>query len=238
MARPAAPRLTLTCEACGKVYEKAPYERRKHDYCSQECYHRHKATHRPPRTVLKLICEHCGKGFERFKGNERERSFCSRDCYLRSDYHRQIVGEANGRRNPDARVTAPCEHCGTRVERYVSSRGAQIFCSRGCHNAYRRARQRSYLTDAGYVLIFVGRDHPGSTQSGHILEHRKVMQEHLGRELERHENVHHINGVKHDNRIENLELWSTSQPQGQRVEDKLRWARDFVAFYEKEQVNG
>lgn len=62
-------------------------------------------------------------------------------------------------------------------------------------------------------------------------QHRYVMEEHLGRPLLREEEVHHLNGDRGDNRLENLELWSTRQPKGQRISDKLEYAREIVALY-------
>lgn len=85
------------------------------------------------------------------------------------------------------------------------------------------------LTKTGYKIIT--RKHPNSTKRGQIMEHVYIMSHHLGRPLMPKETVHHKNGIRNDNRIENLELWSSDHGSGQRVEDKIKWAKDFLEQY-------
>lgn len=60
-------------------------------------------------------------------------------------------------------------------------------------------------TKAGYVTLCI-KSHPYSDVQGYIFEHRIIMEMKIGRYLKPHEVVHHINEIKHDNRLENLEL--------------------------------
>lgn len=87
------------------------------------------------------------------------------------------------------------------------------------------------LDSRGYVKIWCP-DHPHALNGRYVWEHRLVMEEQLGRHLLPGENVHHINGVKTDNRPENLELWVIAQPRGQRVEDLIAWAHEILERYD------
>lgn len=90
----------------------------------------------------------------------------------------------------------------------------------------------------GYVYLTIG-----GRAGERVLAHRHIMAESLGRALLPGETVHHKNGVRSDNRLVkghelhcpatccNLELWSTSQPFGQRVTDKLAWAKEIIRLY-------
>lgn len=64
------------------------------------------------------------------------------------------------------------------------------------------------------------------------------MEAHLGRPLRPEETVHHKNGQRRDNRLSNLELWSSSHPKGQRVEDKVDWALEILGLYAPQHLGG
>lgn len=119
------------------------------------------------------------------------------------------------------------------------------FCYQFCKNHYRKYKifgneldgkekgkyaKNKRFTKHGYVYWY-DPESIHANSHGCVYEHRHVMGESIGRVLYDHENVHHLNGDRSDNRIENLELWSKSQPPGQRVEDKLKWAHEIINLY-------
>lgn len=65
-----------------------------------------------------------------------------------------------------------------------------------------------------YYIMVRNPEHPNAMQNGYVLEHRLVMEEHLGRYLKKNEFIHHKNGIQDDNKIENLEIVQTQRHYG------------------------
>lgn len=130
-------------------------------------------------------------------------------------------------RRPDHLVTYTCKYCNKEFTDRSHGSRSRIYCSRRCANfgspgrnqisepGYRKCIERKH----GYVRV--------SDEHGFVgFEHRLVMEKILGRKLLPWplETVHHKNGIKHDNRPENLELREGNHGSGQRPEDRDIWS--------------
>ena len=161
------------------------------------------------------------------------KGYCNKH-YLRLKQH----GDPNYRKTPERAEICSVVGCN-------SKHFAKSYCSK--HYArYRRYGDPSVvkhkrtekgkvnrINEYGYRLVSVPEKFwvKGGGNSNVTGEHRVVMMEYLGRRLTPEESVHHKNGDKLDNRLENLELWTSSHPSGQRVEDKLKWADEIISMY-------
>ncbi len=92
--------------------------------------------------------------------------------------------------------------------------------------------RKPHIVKAGYLMVRIPEHPRASSNNGYVFQHILIMEQKIGRYLLPGENVHHINGVKDDNRPENLELWIRNQPTGQRARDLLVYAREIIALYE------
>ena len=147
------------------------------------------------------------------------------------------LGHEIGKKSPYQRfIFAACEKCGIpRWALYVkkTNRPRDLICA-SCGKGKRKGLfGKGHYDKDGYVLKSLPWEHPYISMAnsrGWILEHRLVMAQHLGRNLLPREHVHHLNGVRDDNRIENLVLMSmtehlhchTGKPYSQRIQDLER----------------
>lgn len=119
---------------------------------------------------------------------------------------------------------------------YQSRWERQVCCGRSCARVLdnQRSGPRGWKggrnkTNHGYMKV-LAKGHHRADANGYALEHLIVMERELGRELQTGERVHHRNGIRDDNRPENLELWTVAKdPPGQRAIDRARhWLRNLT----------
>ena len=186
-----------------------------------------------------MKCDVCESEFKPTIGHPKQR-FCSRKCCSKA-------GHRSRRGLSIKTLDLICIVCD---KKFTQKRANNTFyCCSACKKlAAARKNQglpikgpkkhikgSGYITHQGYKIL--SRKHPNSSIRGQILEHKLIMANHLGRPLLKHETVHHKNGIRHDNRLDNLELWSHSHPFGQRVEDKIAWCKEFLEIYGYSVIN-
>ena len=197
--------MEIICEYCKKTFKKPKCHAKRvdHHFCSRKCYDQ--------REIEKFThCITCSKEIDYSKRNY-SRKFCG-GCY-KKDYKKRKPEQAEkarkyGRDKVRIRRGLPLDHP------YLITRPGE-----------------GSMTKHGYRDIWKP-GHPNcKNKLGRIYEHVWIMSEHLGRPLMKGETVHHKNGIRDDNRIENLELWHRGQPAGQRIEDRIKFYKEFLEQY-------
>ena len=188
-----------------------------------------------PTGVIMKICKECEKEFQEKVSFEK---YCSRLCCSKNnqrkisekfkndpelrkkktEYERQRNAKVGRRRD---RI----KHNAEEKERYRKKNGINSDSDLRC-----APKGSGTLTKHGYRQI-IKHGHPNCRKNGDMFEHVFIMSEHIGRPLIKGETVHHKNGIREDNRIENLEIWHRSQPPGQRLNEKIEWCKEFLANY-------
>jgi hypothetical protein len=157
------------------------------------------------RQVLKKSCEQCRKHFL-LRADCRKQKFCSRKCFSLSIIGHKAWNKGLEGWHSKAHINATKQFCKKwHRENKVWSTGKKWWRNPKTGKAW---TFKGVITATnGYISIYKP-EHPRANSRGYVYEHRYIMEQHLGRFLERKEVVHHINHNRHDNRLKNLELMS------------------------------
>ncbi len=149
-----------------------------------------------PRLGEETPCPTCGKMVYRNKSQRKTnlKAYCSRECSY------------DGLKKGGMRACPVCSK-----EFWAAPSTPKIYCSKGCESvgSIKRPLDRIHngrpakKDDQGYILLWEP-DHPNSVTRGWQYEHRLVAEKKYGRFFSPKEHIHHLNGIKDDNRPENL----------------------------------
>jgi endogenous inhibitor of DNA gyrase (YacG/DUF329 family) len=188
-------KIKFKCDYCGKDVKVPNWKLKKNfkkHFCNDVCYVRWQGL-----TIHVGKCEICGKdiriGSNRYKNKKHH--FCSKSC--------SYVWKTT-------RINCQCDYCGKNI--YVTpfrlNNFKNHFCNNKCHSKWMSEnvpcginsilwKGGKYKAPDGYIYV---RFPHGEC----IAEHRLIMEQYLGRKLTKKEIIHHINGIRDDNRIDNL----------------------------------
>ena len=222
------PRETVKCQLCGKEFEVIFGNPKNQKWCSAQCAY-NGIKKRTDDSSVEIPCLHCGKA-RRVPLSSAKRGkgmFCNPGCF---QAHRKELQDAK----KYVRVCEQCDKIFKVNPGAFSNSHVWRYCSKQCYNNAKAdsARKKDGQThkNNGYVQVYMY-DHPSvkGKRVKRVMEHRLVMENVLGRYLKPYESVHHINGIKDDNRPENLEIWLTKcHPTGQRLRDV--YEKDIESF--------
>ncbi len=184
------PKVEIPCKNCGIKF--VEYLCKKKEFCGYRCSSIYKGMIRRKNTKkMTICCEFCKKEFTILECQFRAKKgykFCSQYCRDESRKRKYKI----------------CLQC---KKEFYPERNSQIFCSNSCsaiNKFIRLGKDKKKWMENGYWVLYRRYDKP-------IKEHIKIMEDHIGRKLEKDEIVHHINEIRTDNRIENLKLMTRGE---------------------------
>lgn len=207
--------IEVACVVCQKVhYRQLKRPKTDRPFCSRKCaviYRKETGIGCKKRSGKPIACVHCGKEIYRKPSQLAEivNPACSREC------RRLFI--------LSQRVVTVCDQCHTEIKlprstlKWNSIRGHKhVFCSTPCARKYNCGENAGnwkggrIVTDREYVLV-QDKDTDSPVAGSYRYEHRRVMEAAIGRRLKRSEHVHHKDGNKLNNNIDNLILLTANE---------------------------
>jgi len=148
------------------------------------------------------------------------------------------VPKPEGLKNTNAHWLCKCD-CGSEPK-IINGKSLRRGITKSCRCRMKNGKlwkNGTKMDSRGYILLRKP-EHPNADKSKYVPEHVYVMSEHIGRPLRKGEQIHHRNGIRDDNSIDNLELCTrNTHHSGQKVSDLIDFCEDFLFQYDKKSLS-